>query len=302
MQIAVAATPDVAIPTLELLLKSGENLTAIITQPDRPAGRGLTLKESPVATWARGREIQVFKPESQEELSEIAAQFDLIITIGFGMIIREEILALPKFGFINLHFSLLPRWRGAAPVQRAIEAGDLQTGVSVFQLDRGMDTGPIYRQKKIEIAANATTDSLLRDLSQIGAETVLETISDIRAAVVPSAQDSSGATRANKLSKEEGRIDWSQPAPVIDRKIRAFYPNPGSWTTFRGSTIKISKVEISAKESAESGQIEIIDRELFVSCGDRSLKVIDLQPSGKPVMAATAWLNGAAIKASERFE
>jgi methionyl-tRNA formyltransferase len=302
VQIAVAATPDVAIPTLELLLKSGENLTAIITQPDRPAGRGLTLKESPVATWTRGREIQVFKPESQEELSEIAAQFDLIITIGFGMIIREEILALPKFGFINLHFSLLPRWRGAAPVQRAIEAGDLQSGVSVFQLDRGMDTGPIYRQRKIEIAANATTDSLLRDLSQIGAETVLETISDIRAAVVPSAQDSRGATRANKLSKEEGRIDWSQPAPVIDRKIRAFYPNPGSWTTFRGSTIKISKVEISARESAESGQIEIIDRELFVSCGDGSLKVIDLQPSGKPVMAATAWLNGAAPKASERFE
>lgn len=129
MLIAVAATPEVAIPTLELLLQRNENLAAVITQPDRPAGRGLAIKESAVAFWARHQKIRAFKPESQEELAAIAADFDLIITIGFGMIIREEILALPKFGFINLHFSLLPRWRGAAPVQRAIEAGDMHTGV-----------------------------------------------------------------------------------------------------------------------------------------------------------------------------
>lgn len=302
MLIAVAATPEVAIPTLELLLQRNENLAAVITQPDRPAGRGLAIKESAVAVWARHHKIRAFKPESQEELAAIAADFDLIITIGFGMIIREEILALPKFGFINLHFSLLPRWRGAAPVQRAIEAGDMHTGVSVFKLDRGMDTGPIYRQKQIEIAPDATTESLLRELSEIGAETVLETISDIRSAIFPTAQDADGATRANKLSKEEGRIDWSMSALAIDRKIRAFYPNPGSWTTFRGSSIKILKVEISSNKFAEAGQIRIIDRQLIVSCGDLSLKVIDIQPSGKPVMAATAWVNGAALKTSERFE
>ena len=302
MQIAVAATPEVAIPTLELLLKSGKNLVAVITQPDRPAGRGLTMKETPVALWARQRQIPVHKPHSQDELSEIVKSFDLVITIGFGMIIKEEILALPKFGFINLHFSLLPRWRGAAPVQRAIEAGDAITGVTVFQLDRGMDTGPIYRQLTLDVKSSATSESLLRELADLGAKPVIETIDAITAGELPRVQERSGATRANKLSKEEGRIDWSLPVEVIERKIRAFYPNPGSWTTFRGTVIKIESVEGLTGHSAKPGELSVVNRELLVSCGEGSLKITELQPAGKAVMGAGAWLNGAQLKENERFE
>jgi methionyl-tRNA formyltransferase len=302
VQIAVAATPEVAIPTLELLLNTGKNLVAVITQPDRPAGRGLTLKETPVALWAKEREIPVYKPNSQDELSEIVKSFDLVITIGFGMIIREEILAMPKFGFINLHFSILPRWRGAAPVQRAIEAGDAITGVTVFQLDRGMDTGPIYRQVTVDLEKGATSESLLSELAELGAQPVIETINAITAGEQPRIQESGGATRANKLSKEEGRIDWSLPVDVVDRKIRAFYPNPGSWTTFRGTIVKIENVAIHTGQPGTPGTLSAINRELVVSCGEGSLKVTELQPSGKPVMAASAWLNGAQLKDNERFE
>ena len=302
MQIAVAATPEVAIPTLELLLNSGKDLVAIITQPDRPAGRGLTLKETPVALWAKDRQIPVYKPNSQDELSEIVKSFDLVITIGFGMIIREEILSLPKFGFINLHFSLLPRWRGAAPVQRAIEAGDAVTGVTVFQLDRGMDTGPIFRQVTVDVGNGATSESILSQLAELGAKPVIETIDAISAGESPRVQEISGATRANKLSKEEGRIDWSLPVEVIDRKIRAFYPNPGSWTTFRGAIVKIGKVAIHTGQPGAPGELSAINRELVVSCGEGSLIVTDLQPAGKPNMAASAWLNGAQLKENERFE
>jgi len=302
VQIAVAATPEVAIPTLELIRSNGKNLAAVITQPDRPAGRGLSLKQSPVAIWAKNHGIPVHKPKSQEELAEIAKRFDLVITIAFGMIVKEETLKLPKYGFINLHFSLLPRWRGAAPVQRAIEAGDAVTGVTVFKLDRGMDTGPIYRQSAIDLDGSSTSESLLNRLADLGAASVLETIDAITAGEVPRMQESYGATRANKLSKEEARIDWSLPAELIERKVRAFYPNPGSWTTFRGSVMKIEKVDIHTGQPSSPGCLSAVNRELFVSCGKGLLKISRLQPAGKQVMSASDWLNGAQLKENERFE
>lgn len=301
MQIAVAATPEVAIPTLDLLLKCGVQLSAVITQPDRPAGRGLSLKESAVATWAVQNKISIYKPETQEELAQIAGRFDLIITIGYGMIIRQEILDLPKFGFINLHFSLLPRWRGAAPVQRAIESGDAVTGVTVFQLDKGMDTGPIFRQESAEIKSDSTSASLLKELAILGAPLVLETISAIAQAETPKAQEPTGATRAEKLTKDEGRVDWTLPADVIARKIRAFFPSPGSWTTFRDSVIRIERVSIGPDTVGNPGEITVIERALIVSCGRGSLKVVDLKAAGKSTMAATAWLNGAQPKPGEGF-
>lgn len=302
MQIAVAATPEVAIPTLDLLLKNGHNLSAVITQPDRPAGRGLTLKESAVATWAVQNKITLYKPESQDELAQIAGRFDLIITIGYGMIIREEILVLPKHGFINLHFSLLPRWRGAAPVQRAIESGDSNTGVTVFKLDKGMDTGPIFRQLSAEIKSDATSASLLKELAVLGAPAVLETISAIDRGDVPRLQEVTGATRAEKLTRDEGRIDWSLPADVIYRKIRAFFPSPGSWTTFRESVIRIERVALGPDAIGKPGEITIVEKALIVACGQGSLKIIDLKAAGKSTMAASAWLNGAQPKSGERFQ
>ena len=302
MQIAVAATPEVALPTLEALLVSEHDLVAVITQPDRPAGRGLALKESPVATWAKVRGITVRKPVDQEELKLAVADVDLVITIGFGVIIKEEILNLPRHGFINLHFSLLPKWRGAAPVQRAIEAGDQTTGVTVFKLDKGMDTGPIYRQNEIELPVKATTSSLLQDLAAIGAPVVLDAMIAIEANEAPVAQSENGASRAEKLSKDEGRIDWQLSATKIERKIRAFYPAPGAWTTFRDEAIKIESAELREAKFGQPGALLLEGKELFVCTAEGSLQIFTVKPAGKASMSATDWVNGARIEQEARFK
>ena len=301
MQIAVAATPEVAIPTLELLLQSSHDLVCIITQPDRPSGRGLALKETPVALWAKENGIKVYKPADQTELVSIVENVDLVITIGYGVIIKEEFLNLPRYGFINLHFSLLPKWRGAAPVQRAIEAGDLTTGVTVFKLDKGMDTGPIYLQKEMAMPPGANSASLLKDLSFLGSTIALDAIAAIETGEFPVEQPTSGSSRAEKLSKEEGRIDWKMSAAQIDQKIRAFYPAPGAWTTFRDEVIKIDSVLVSDMPNSDPGEILVYEKDLFVSTTTGSLQIISIKPAGKPVMTASAWLNGARITSQERF-
>ena len=301
MQIAVAATPEVALPTLEALLGSDHDLFSVITQPDRPAGRGLSLKESPVAIWAKDRGISVSKPIDQEELKLAVADIDLVITIGFGVIIEEEILNLPTHGFINLHFSLLPKWRGAAPVQRAIAAGDQITGVTVFKLDKGMDTGPIYRKKEIAMPHQATTDSLLQDLAVVGAPVVLDAISAIEANEAPVIQSLDGASRADKLSKEEARIDWQDASFNIERKIRAFYPAPGAWTTFRDEAIKIESANTGEAMAGLPGEIFLEGKDLFVSTPEGSLQILKVKPAGKASMDAISWINGARIEQHERF-
>jgi methionyl-tRNA formyltransferase len=302
VQIAVAATPEVAIPTLEALLLSEHDLVSVITQPDRPAGRGLSLKESPVAIWANEHGISVQKPVDQEELKAAVVGIDLVITIGFGVIVKEEILNLPKYGFLNLHFSLLPKWRGAAPVQRAIEAGDQVTGVTVFKLDKGMDTGPIYRQKEIAMPRQATTESLLQDLSVVGAPVVLDAISAIASNEVPIIQSVDGSSRAEKLSKDEGRIDWQDPSLKIERKVRAFYPAPGAWTTFRDELIKIESAKAVEEMAGLPGEIFLDGKDLFVSTSEGSLQVLKVKPAGKASMDAFSWINGARIAQRERFK
>ena len=302
MQIAVAATPEVALPTLEALLASGHDLVAVITQPDRPAGRGLTLKESPVAIWAKNRGITVRKPDDQEELKLAVADVDLVITIGFGVIIKEEVLKIPRHGFLNLHFSLLPKWQGAAPVQRAIEAGDQTTGVTVFKLDKGMDTGPIYRQKEIAMPDEATTSSLLQDLAIIGAPVVLDAIIAIESDEIPLVQSEIGRSRAEKLSKDEGRIDWQLPSKKIERKIRAFYPAPGAWTTFRDEALKIESANARESKAGQPGQILLEGRELFVCTSEGSLQIFTVKPAGKASMPAMDWVNGARLEPEARFK
>ena len=302
MQIAVAATPEVALPTLEALLASGHDLVAVITQPDRPAGRGLALKESPVAFWAKDRGITVRKPVDQEELKFAVADVDLVITIGFGVIIKEEVLKIPRHGFLNLHFSLLPKWQGAAPVQRAIEAGDQTTGVTVFKLDKGMDTGPIYRQKEIAMPDEATTSSLLQDLAIIGAPVVLDAIIAIESDEIPLVQSEIGRSRAEKLSKDEGRIDWQLPSKKIERKIRAFYPAPGAWTTFRDEALKIESANARESKAGQPGQIVLEGRELFVCTSEGSLQIFSVKPAGKASMPAMDWVNGARLEPEARFK
>lgn len=300
MKIIVAATPDVAIPTLDWLLTSEHQLVSVITQPDRPAGRGRSLKESVTSEWAREHNIPCFKPESVAETVSLIEGSDILLTIGYGVLLPENLLCVPIFGCLNLHFSLLPRWRGAAPVQRAIEAGDSVSGVTVFQLDAGMDTGPIYSIKRFALDSDITSDELFNELGVLGVEAVEDSLNAIKAGIRPEPQKNDGATRAKKISKEECEIIWSLDAQTISQKIRAFTSLPGAWTKFRGEVIKIDLVTLS-EETLEPGQIRVINKELLVGTSTKALSIGFLTPAGKSRMDAKSWLNGARLSDGEIF-
>ncbi len=300
MRIIVAATPAVAIPTLDALRSSNHDLVSVITRPDAPAGRGRTLQQTEVADWADTNGVLVHKPIDKESLGELVGGVDLVVTIGYGALIPLEILEIPKFGFINLHFSLLPRWRGAAPVQRAIEAGDTVTGVTVFQLDAGMDTGPIYQRVEMEMPIDVSSDQLFDILAEFGVDPVLKTLDQISSGDLPVPQSEDGATRALKLTKEEGRIDWSASALEISRKISAFNSNPGAWSQFRGETIKVNRVSLSDKSLA-AGSLQIIEKSVYVGTATTALQILEVTPSGKAKMDAISWSNGARISPSDEL-
>ena len=301
MRIAVAATPEVAIPTLDALLASRHQLVCVITKPDAPAGRGRALQATTVADWAERNNVTLYKPESSELIGELTADLDLVVTIGFGLLLPLEILEKPRYGFINLHFSLLPRWRGAAPVQRAIEAGDSVTGVTVFQLDAGMDTGPIYTSAQIPLSVSTTADQLFQSLAILGVEPVLQTLELVERGERPTAQENAGASRAYKLSKEEGRIDWSLSAEVINRKVNAFNPAPGAWSNFRGQVIKIDKVRFS-DQIALAGQLKVVEKSIYIGTATSALELLEVTPSGKAKMTAASWANGARLGATDMLQ
>ena len=301
MHIAVAATPEVAIPTLEALRVSSHELAFVITRADAPAGRGRELQASPVAQWAQRNNIDLKKPNKATEIADLVRGLDLVITIGYGFIIPEAILSIPKYGFINLHFSLLPRWRGAAPVQRAIEAGDSATGVTVFKLDKGMDTGPIYMSVQTPLPYGCNTGELFEILANLGAKPVLDSLELIEAGEPPKVQNEKGASRANKLNKEEGHIDWSTQAIAIERKVNAFNPNPGAWSLFRGQNLKIDKVCMT-EQVLPIGQMEILNKSVLVGTSTHALELVEVTPAGKATLAATAWDNGARIISTDVLE
>ena len=300
MRIAVAATPEVAIPSLDALLSSKHELLSVITQPDRPSGRGQSLHESAVSRWANENGIDVHKPERDSNFQPFLSNVDVLITIGYGVILPKEVFESPRYGSLNLHFSLLPRWRGAAPVQRAIEAGDLVSGVTVFALDEGMDTGPIYTQNRFALDADITSDELFIELAELGAESLLHTLDLIESGVKPSPQSDHNATRALKLSKEEGRIDWSQSAVAISNRVRAFTSQPGTWTNFRGSVLKVD-TPIMSEIMLEPGALLIENRKLYVGTSTTALEIGYITPSGKSRMPSSQWANGARLVAGDLF-
>ncbi len=301
MRIAVAASPDVAIPSLEALAKSEHELVRVISQPDRPAGRGKVLTPTPVSQWALENGYELLRPSSIDEISESIRDLDCVITIGYGVLLPEAILSLPQYGFLNLHFSLLPRWRGAAPVQRAIEAQDPLTGVTVFQLDAGMDTGPIYTMHRYALDSDITSDELLAELGEVGVGALLESLEMISRGERPTPQKSEGATRARKLSREEAHIDWNLEAEMVSAKIRAFTSNPGAWTNFRGSIIKIASPHI-ADFSLTPGEIALKDRRVFIGTKTLALEIGLITSAGKGAIDASSWANGARLLAGERCE
>ena len=300
MRIVVAATPEVAIPSLDALLASKHELLSVITQPDRPSGRGQNLNESAVSRWGNENGIEVNKPDKDANFQPFVSNIDLLITIGYGVILPKQVFESPRYGSLNLHFSLLPRWRGAAPVQRAIEAGDLVSGVTVFALNEGMDTGPIYTQNRFALDADITSDELFIELAELGAEALLHTLDLIDSGVKPSPQQDHSATRALKLSKEEGGIDWTQSADVISNKVRAFTSQPGAWTNFRGSVMKID-TPIVTEVKLDPGVLLIENKKLYVGTATTALHLSYITPSGKSRMPSSEWANGARLVAGDFF-
>ena len=300
MRLAVAATPDVALPALDWILRSDHELVLIFTQPDRPAGRGRKIRESEVAAWGNLHGIPVVKASSAESLSPHLAGVDLVVTIAFGILIPEPLLKIPQHGFLNVHFSRLPHLRGAAPVQRAILQGDSEIGISIFQLEKGMDTGPVYVCEDFAIDRNETSGELLRRLAANVPGLLDRALKMIIGGQLPKAQEGS-VSLAPKISKEEARIQWDGKGNEIRNLIRAFTPQPGAWTTWRGEKFHISGANISS-EKLSPGEIHVRQNEIFVGTGSEALSLTFVTPFGKSAMGAADWARGARLSEGERFE
>lgn len=300
MRIGVAATPDVAIPTLNWLLHSEHELALIITQPDRPAGRGQRLQQSVVAQWAHDHEIPLIKPDNSSELVGRIEGLDLVLTIGYGVLLPESILSLPKRGFLNLHFSLLPAYRGAAPTQRALHNGEKLTGVSVFQLDKGMDTGPIFTQESIQIDPSWRSFELLGHLATLGPEVVQRAFEMIESGQSPHNQVGTPSV-APKISKAEAKIDFTIGAQQLSHAIRAFTYEPGAWAVWRGEPFKVCAAEVSESVFGKPGEVVLIENSVYVSTAKASLKLLRVIPAGKKEMDGIDWARGARLIEGEFF-
>jgi methionyl-tRNA formyltransferase len=301
MRLGVAATPDVAIPTLDWLLHSDHEVALIITQPDKPAGRGRVLKQSVVADWADQHGISIIKPESPSDLRGALESLDCVITIGYGVLLPQEILDLPKHGFLNLHFSLLPAYRGAAPVQRALHNGDRVTGVSVFQLEKGMDTGPIYTQSSLDVEPSWRSFELLSALSKMGPAVIEQALKMITDGVPPIPQ-TGASSLAPKISKAEAQLDFSKPSEIIINSIRAFTYEPGSWSLWKGEPFKVTSAVSNYQTGIDEGAIVVLDHKVLVGCGHSSaIELLTVVPAGKREMSAIEWARGARLQGGEHF-
>jgi len=255
--------------------------------------------------WAEGSDLLVAKPIDTPSLNQhlLAAQPQLIVTISYGRMIPVEVLHGPRFGWLNIHFSMLPRWRGAAPVQWALLEGDPTTGISIFKLDKGMDTGPLYYQEEVPISAMDTTESLLQSMSHLAGARIMDVVAEIRKGVKPKAQPNSGITLASKISKEMGELDWSATAETIFRHLRALGQRPGTWTTFRNQRLAIHEVieyfEVNSLQNP--GEIALQDGHLIVRCADSVLEVTSLTPAGKKQMTGVDFARGQRLGVGESF-
>ncbi|MFQ6227035.1 methionyl-tRNA formyltransferase [Nocardia sp. NPDC002869] len=297
MRIVFAGTPDPAVPSLRRLLDSRHEVVAVVTRPDAVAGRGRKLKRSPVGQLADEHGIPVLTPgrpgdpEFVEALTELAP--DCCPVVAYGALLPPRVLEIPKYGWINLHFSLLPAWRGAAPVQAAIAAGDEITGASTFRIETGLDTGPVYGVVTERIAVTDTAADLLGRLSDSGAallEQTLDGVEDGTLQAIP--QPAEGVSYAPKITVEAAQVRWDQPALAVGRAIRAVTPFPGAWTTVAGSRLKLGPVEL-VEEVLPERQIEVRKTGVLVGTATTAVRLDQVQPQGKRMMAALDWARGA---------
>ena len=296
MRIAVAGTSAVAIPALEVLSKSSHQLARVFTTGDRAVGRGRNMVQSDVATWSESHGLELIKVDTANAMRDHLTDVDCVVVIAFGILLPQEILDIPRHGFINLHFSLLPQWRGAAPVQRAIENGDTDLGITVFALDAGMDTGPIYTSAKFARDINMRSGQALDFLAVDGAPLLLKVLTDIESGVRPTPQSEIGASRAFKLSKDEAIIDWNSSSQRIHQKVCAFYPNPVARTVFRSSQLKVTETSLTSDKDVEvavtPGSLVVEKNHLYVGTADGLLELVTVVPEGKSEMKAADWARG----------
>lgn len=295
MRILFAGTPPFAAAALEALADAGHDLVGVLTQPDRPAGRGMKLAPSAVKQAALARGLPVLQPaslktpEAQAELAALNA--DVMVVAAYGLILPQAVLDLPRLGCLNIHASLLPRWRGAAPIQRAILAGDTETGITIMQMDAGLDTGAMLTQTPVPIRDTDTAASLHDTLAAAGARAIVAALEN-PSALVPQAQDAREATYAAKLGKEEAQLDWRQPADALARAVRAYNPAPGAWTLLDGAPLKIWAAEAVAGAGQPGTLLRAGAEQLVVACGSGALALRTVQPAGGKRMPAAAFLAG----------
>lgn len=299
MKFVFAGTPEAALPSLNNLISSQHEIMAVITQPPAKSGRGRDLRRSPVHELALSQGIDVWHPASVRDIDSVlrALQPDVIPVVAYGQLIPETMLSIPEHGWINLHFSLLPQWRGAAPVQHSIWHGDSVTGATTFRIDKGMDSGPVLGQVTHALDPRDTSGVLLDSLADSGSLLLRQTLDALEAGVIRAIpQQHDLATYAPKISKADSRIDWRSPAIEIDRRIRAMTPTPGAWTTIdigeEGTSVSIAPALIDRDLVLEPGVISVVDKSVFVGSATYALELTQVKPAGKKFMDATDWLRG----------
>ncbi len=298
LRIVFMGTPDFAVVGLKALIAAGHDIVCVYTQPPRRAGRGQGERPSPVDAFGSDKGIQVRTPVSLKTAEEQAAfgalDLDVAVVAAYGLILPKTMLATPRHGCLNIHASLLPRWRGAAPIERAILAGDNETGVTIMRMDEGLDTGPMLMRKSVTIAPAATAGELHDALAALGARMIVEALAQLEAGTLTeTAQLQDGATYAAKIDKAETRLDWTRPAVELERMVRAFAPVPGAWFELYGERIRILAAEITGGEGKPGA---VLDKRLTIACGVGAIRLTRLQRAGKAAMDAGAFLRGKPIQ------
>lgn len=298
LRLVFMGTPDFAVPTLAELIAQGHEIAAVYSQPPRPKGRGMTLEPGPVHAFAQKAGLEVRTPLSLKGAPEQAEfnglHVDAAVVVAYGLLLPTPILEAPRLGCFNLHGSLLPRWRGAAPIQRAVMAGDAETGVMVMQMEEGLDTGPVLMAERVAVGRK-TSGELAAELSRLGADLMVRALGALeRGGVSPMVQSTEGVTYAKKILKDEARIDWSKPARAIDCLVRGLSPAPGAWTEINGERVKV----LYAEPVAGSGKPGVaLNDALTIACGEGALKLVKVQRAGGKAMDAEALLKGFAVPA-----
>lgn len=301
MKVVFMGTPDFSVPVLDALVTAGHEIVAVYSQPPRPAGRGKKLRPTPVQARAEELGLLVRHPvslkgaDAQQEFADLGA--DVAVVVAYGLLLPQVVLDAPKHGCLNIHASLLPRWRGAAPIHRAIMAGDAETGVCIMQMEAGLDTGPVLMRQSTSIGAEETTAQLHDHLSKIGASAIVDALAHLPD-LKPEVQPEDGVTYAQKIDKAEARIDWSKPAIEIDRLIRGLSPFPGAWCELDGQRVKVLGSRL-AEGTGQPGSV--LSDDLIVACGNGAVQLLRLQKAGKSAQDADVFARGNGVQTGDRF-